>query len=237
MGVKGPVWVWLMVAILTVLVVYSLIPNLLVRCLRLWAIRRGPERRELALTFDDGPDPRYTGRLLDALRAADIRATFFVIGRKALENPELIRRMRAEGHQVEVHGWTHSFVPLLPPWRTIRQFRATAAALEREFGLHTRFYRPTWGACNLVTLLTLFPRHRLVTWSIMVGDWRVQGEERLLQRILRRLHPGAVLVLHDSDETFGAERKAPEQVIALIPRLAERVREAGYSFRTLDEWF
>ncbi|MCL6626287.1 MAG: polysaccharide deacetylase family protein [Alicyclobacillus shizuokensis] len=191
----------------------------------------------MALTFDDGPDPKYTGRLLDALKAARVRATFFVVGQKALAHPDLIRRMMAEGHQVEVHGWTHAFVPLLPPRRTLWQFRRTTDALGRTFGVRPRFYRPTWGALNAVTLGLVFRTHRLVTWSIMVGDWRLQPPGQVLQRVVERLHPGAIVVLHDSDDTWGAETGAPEQVIALIPELAQRVRAAGYSFRTLDEWY
>ncbi|MCL6633358.1 MAG: polysaccharide deacetylase family protein [Alicyclobacillus herbarius] len=230
-------WRWGCLILLLLLCLYSLIPNLLTRGFRLWAIRQGPTRRELALTFDDGPDPKYTDRLLDALRDAEIRATFFVIGRKALAHPDLVLRMLADGHQVEVHGWTHSFVPLLPPAAAVRQFRKTTAALVQRFGLRPRFYRPTWGALNLVTLLTAPRTHRLVTWSIMVGDWRVQRPGQVLERIVNRLHPGAIIVLHDSDETLGAETGAPEQVIALIPELGRRAREAGYSFRTLNEWY
>ncbi|WP_245629105.1 polysaccharide deacetylase family protein [Alicyclobacillus shizuokensis] len=230
-------WRWIAVAAFVLLCLYALVPNLLIRLCRLWALRTGPARREIALTFDDGPDPKYTGRLLDALKAAGVRATFFVVGQKALAHPDLIRRMMAEGHQVEVHGWTHAFVPLLPPRRTLWQFRRTTDALGRTFGVRPRFYRPTWGALNAVTLGLVFRTHRLVTWSIMVGDWRLQPPGQVLQRVVERLHPGAIVVLHDSDDTWGAETGAPEQVIALIPELAQRVRAAGYSFRTLDEWY
>jgi peptidoglycan/xylan/chitin deacetylase (PgdA/CDA1 family) len=192
----------------------------------------------VALTFDDGPDPRYTPAVLDALREAGVRATFFVIGEKALRNPELIRRMVAEGHDVQVHGYTHVFVPALTPRLTIQQVARTAQVLRDAFGIHTQWYRPTWGLCNLATLLSRTCRtHQLVTWSVMVGDWRCTPDTVLLKRILRKLHPGAIIVLHDSDETWGSERGAPNSVVALLPKLVAALRGKGYELTTLRDWW
>ncbi|MDQ0191014.1 polysaccharide deacetylase family protein [Alicyclobacillus cycloheptanicus] len=231
---------WLNVAgliLILIVLCYALIPNLLTRVFRVGAVTRGPAEPVVALTFDDGPDPNYTPALLDALRAAGVRATFFVIAEKALERPHIIERMRREGHDVQVHGYRHAFVPWLTPWAAIRQVAGAASALKQRFGIVTRFYRPTWGLCNLASFVPWWrASHRLITWSIMVGDWRVTEPEVLLQRILKRLRPGAVIVLHDSDETFGAEAGAPAGVIQLIPRLVEEVQARGYAFRTVAEW-
>ena len=217
-------------------IIYSVVPNIFTRMFHVFVLYRLREASNFALTFDDGPDTKYTPRLLDTLREESIQATFFVVAEKALKYPDIVRRMMDEGHQVEVHGFTHSFVPLLFPRRAIYQLRGSSAALEHTFSLRTRFYRPTWGMLNFASLLyALFTKtHRMVTWSIMVGDWRSVPEEELLRRIGSKLHPGAIAVLHDSDESFGAEAGSPENVVALIPKLAELVRGRGYEFTTLE---
>lgn len=225
--------IWL---VLGLFLLYSVVPNVLTRVWHWPVMSRLKDEKFVALTFDDGPDPTYTPRLLDVLQESQVRATFFVIAEKAVRHPEIIHRMQAEGHEIQIHGYTHAFVPLLSPLRALKQVRKSAVLMEDRFGLRAAFYRPTWGLLNLWTLVfvLLQQTYRLVTWSIMVGDWRNVEAEELLKRIRLRLHPGAILVLHDSDETFGAVPGAPEQVIQLIPDLAKLVRDHGYQFTTLE---
>lgn len=212
--------------------IYSVLPNFWTRILHR-ALRKGPSgRQKVALTFDDGPDPQYTPRLLDALKQAHARATFFVLADKARAHPDIIRRMVSEGHDVEVHGYTHAMVPLLLPRQTVRQFEDSRLLLRREFGIEPLYYRPTWGLCNLWTLCRLRGM-RLVTWSIMVGDWRKVAVHTLLARIIKSLHPGAIIVLHDSDATPGAEAGAPESVIQVIGPLVSELQDRGYTVGTL----
>lgn len=222
----------LFIALLVVLAlfIYSILPNLVTRLFHLGVVRRAVPNSTVALTFDDGPDEKYTPRLLDALAKSRLKATFFVIGEKAMRHPAIIRRMIAEGHEVQVHGLTHAFVPLLSPFSSFRNFYSTRDWLLHEFDVLTSFYRPTWGLCNAAVLLGAWnKRYRLVTWSIMVGDWKKTSMEALLSKIERRLHPGAIIVLHDSDETFGAECGAPQSVVDLIPKLAISLKDRGYS--------
>lgn len=232
------VGLWILGLVILLVLCYCVVPNLWIRVLRRGVVWRGPGRAEIALTFDDGPDERYTGRLLDILREAGVPATFFVIGEKALRAPQLVQRMREEGHEVEVHGFRHLPVPLLSPARAMAQVGRTHQLLRDQFGVHTRWYRPPWGLCNA---WSLFPAgragHRLITWSVMVGDWRLTPPQELRRRILRRLKPGAVIVLHDSDKTWGSQPGAPENVLAMLPSLIEQVRAQGYEFVRLDRWW
>lgn len=232
----GTGW-WIVILLCAVVLCYSVVPNLLTRLFHLGVIRQGPAESVVSLTFDDGPDPKYTPELLDALAQARVHATFFVIAEKALKNPDIVQRMLEGGHDVEVHGDRHLFVPWLLPGTALRQVLGAADKLEHRFGIQVRCYRPTWGLCNAIAWLSRVRRRvRLITWTIMVGDWRVTPSEELLDRILTRLHKGAVIVLHDSDETFGAQLGAPKNVVQLIPELADEVRRRGYEFRTVAEW-
>ncbi|RIV24674.1 polysaccharide deacetylase family protein [Alicyclobacillaceae bacterium I2511] len=234
------IWAW-WTAILVVVaggMAYSVWPSVRTRVFHKGVLYRGSAQlNAVALTFDDGPDPHYTPQLLDALKFAGIPATFFVIAEKALNHPEIVERMLAEGHDVAIHGYRHWFVPVLPPRASIRQVKAASQALTHRFGTHPILYRPTWGAHNLaVEWSGVLQDTQLVTWSVMVGDWRVTPAAELLTRIRRKWHPGAILVLHDSDETWGAQRGAPNEVIQLIPMLALAVRQQGWEFQLLKSW-
>lgn len=196
--------------------------------LRMRCRARGAGRR-VALTFDDGPDPQRTPAVLDLLARQGVRATFFVVGARAEAHPELVRRMAAEGHVVGNHSYTHSWrFPLRSLGRTMEELRRTGEVLQRITGLRPRLFRPPFGVTNptiarAVRRLGLDP----VGWSIRSLDTMGQSPERVAARILRRLHPGAVILLHD--RCAGSER--------LVGLLVEGLRSRGLEPVTLPELF
>lgn len=196
--------------------------------LRMRCRARGAERR-VALTFDDGPDPQRTPAVLDLLARQGVRATFFVVGARAEAHPELVRRMVAEGHVVGNHSYTHSWrFPLRSLGRTVEELRRTGEVLHRITGRQPRLFRPPFGVTNptiarAVRRLGLDP----VGWSIRSLDTMGQSPERVAARILRRLHPGAVILLHD--RCAGSER--------LVGLLVEGLRSRGLEPVTLPELF
>ncbi|WP_337439835.1 polysaccharide deacetylase family protein [Alistipes sp.] len=185
--------------------------------------------RRVALTFDDGPDPQRTPAVLDLLARQGVRATFFVVGARAEAHPELVRRMVAEGHVVGNHSYTHSWrFPLRSLGRTVEELRRTGEVLHRITGRQPRLFRPPFGVTNptiarAVRRLGLDP----VGWSIRSLDTMGQSPERVAARILRRLHPGAVILLHD--RCAGSER--------LVGLLVEGLRSRGLEPVTLPELF
>lgn len=185
--------------------------------------------RRVALTFDDGPDPQRTPAVLDLLARQGVRATFFVVGARAEAHPELVRRMATEGHVVGNHSYTHSWrFPLRSLGRTMEELRRTGEVLHRITGRQPRLFRPPFGVTNptiarAVRRLGLDP----VGWSIRSLDTMGQSPERVAARILRRLHPGAVILLHD--RCAGSER--------LVRLLVEGLRSRGLEPVTLPELF
>lgn len=185
--------------------------------------------RRVALTFDDGPDPQRTPAVLDLLARQGVRATFFVVGARAEAHPELVRRIVAEGHVVGNHSYTHSWrFPLRSLGRTVEELRRTGEVLHRITGRQPRLFRPPFGVTNptiarAVRRLGLDP----VGWSIRSLDTMGQSPERVAARILRRLHPGAVILLHD--RCAGSER--------LVGLLVEGLRSRGLEPVTLPELF
>jgi peptidoglycan/xylan/chitin deacetylase (PgdA/CDA1 family) len=191
------------------------------------AWRRGPEgRNQVALTFDDGPDPAATPRLLRLLDARDIRATFFLIGERALRHPDVVRAIADAGHEVGNHTWRHRNAWLLPPAAAAREITEGARILGDILGRPPRLYRPPWGIVNAAALATA-RRLGLVTvlWSIQHEGLRPRSPAVQLRHVADRLHDGAIVDLHDAPGLPGA----PERLLATMPGLLDVLEARGYA--------
>ena len=213
------------------LTVQILLPYLLVQRGGLGLrVRGGGQRREAALTFDDGPDPVTTPAVLDALAAAGARATFFVLAPLAQAHPALIARMLAEGHEVELHAQKHVHAWIRSPWGAFLDPLHGAAGLERVTGQRPRFHRPPHGAYTLSTLLGQRRAGLMgAQWSTEAHDWHPQyTPERVRRRVLEELHPGAIIVLHDAG-------KGGATCVAALPGLLAELRGRGYELVRLAD--
>ncbi|GMA16476.1 polysaccharide deacetylase family protein [Deinococcus metallilatus] len=219
---------WLGAGLLTL---YVVLPYLLTQRLNLGLVREGKQRRKaLALTFDDGPDPATTPAVLDALRGAGARATFFVIADRAEAHPDLIRRMLEEGHQVEAHAARHVHAWLRTPWGAFLDPLRAARRVAAVTGRPVRLHRPPHGAYTLATRLG--QRAAGVTgahWSVEGRDWHPAfTPEGVRQRVNELAFPGAVVVLHDAGP--GARNTGP-----MLPGLLADLRERDYALVPLGE--
>ncbi len=192
------------------------------------AVERSPLGRSLfwhvpggagvALTFDDGPDPIGTPRVLDLLRERGARATFFLVGERARRHPELVRRIAAEGHQVGNHTDTHPRCSDLLSdelWEEVERADETLRSLCPE--LETPLFRPPWGALRPVQIAEVAARGRTaVLWSVDSRDYRGVAAEEILRRCAG-LRDGDIVLLH---ERFAATWEA-------LPRLLEQMDEQG----------
>ena len=212
-------------------ILYIGLPYLLVQRLGLGLVRQGSwAKPEIALTFDDGPDPASTPAVLDALREVGASATFFVLIPKAESHPALIHRMLSQGHQVELHAIKHRHAWLRSPWSALLEPSRGAARLERVTGLRLRFHRPPHGAYSLATLLGQRRAHLIgAHWNVEAHDWHPSSTpESVTARVLAGVHPGAVVVLHDAGP--GART-----TVAALPGLLAELGRRGYSFSTLND--
>ncbi|GGM00176.1 polysaccharide deacetylase familiy protein [Deinococcus aerophilus] len=210
---------------------YLLLPFLSVQLLNLGVIREGRHaRRELALTFDDGPDPVTTPAVLDALQAAGASATFFVIAAHAEAYPHLIARMLAQGHEVAAHADRHVHAWMRTPWDAFLDPLRAVRRLERITGQRPQYHRPPHGAYTLATVLGQRAAGvRGVHWSIEGEDWRAeQTPETVREGVLKRAMPGAVVVLHDAGP--GARNTVP-----MLPELLWALRDRGYTLKTVSQ--
>lgn len=153
------------------------------------------DRPVAALTFDDGPDPAVTPRVLDLLEAHGARATFFVIGEAAVASRPLLWRMRSDGHAVGNHTWSHQPMSTLTRSQRRREILACSRAIA-PFG--SRLLRPPWGDQSVASRLDAFVlRHEVVAWSVDANDWCSPDAGSIAENLEQRVRPGSVILLHD----------------------------------------
>jgi peptidoglycan-N-acetylglucosamine deacetylase len=196
---------------------------------RLFMVSGPPESRSIALTFDDGPHPVHTPAVLDRLRGLGVRATFFVMGSKAEENPAIIARMVAEGHEVGHHSWSHFPPASTSAWTLIAEARRTADLLTPILGKPPRLYRPPNGKLTLGKLLGIWGLGAtVVLWNRDPKDYRLTSVEPMRQRLENDpLAGGDILLLHD----------VYAHVASSLDAVVNRAAALGLGFCTPNEWF
>jgi peptidoglycan/xylan/chitin deacetylase (PgdA/CDA1 family) len=187
----------------------------------------------LALTFDDGPSDSATPRILDLLARHGGRATFFTLARNAERHPDLLRRMLDEGHEVALHGDLHWPLPILPPGLIRRELERSAAAVSRATGLRARHYRPPFGLMTpSQARFVAGLGYRSVLGDVYPEDPHRPGTERIVQRVLARLKPGSIVILHDGSPLGEADRS---QTVAALDSILRTSHERGWRSVTVAE--
>lgn len=204
-----------------------------------YVIKRGgaQDPKAIALTFDDGPDPDFTPRILDVLEAKKVPATFFVIGENALEHPELLKRIVAGGSELGNHSYTHPNLAEVRPFGVELELNATQRLIEAYTGRSTRLFRaPYFGDAEPSTADELGPAqiaqargYTIVGLHVDPGDWRTPGTQAIVDATVRQVESATpersanVVLLHDG----GGNRS---QTVAALPAIIDRLRADGYHF-------
>jgi len=195
---------------------------------------------ELALTFDDGPNPAWTPRLLDILATHGVRATFFMVGRFVQAEPALVRRVAEEGHLIGNHSWSHPNLARTPASRVVEELTRTCEALEQRLGKPVRFFRPPYGARRPFVLRTARDLGMTpVTWNAMTTDWSDPSADRIAEQLKSKIETNrrrgwaSNIVLHDGGNRALGTDRGPS-VTAASQLLAHY--KATRNFITLDDW-
>jgi peptidoglycan/xylan/chitin deacetylase (PgdA/CDA1 family) len=188
----------------------------------------------VALTFDDGPDPDGTPLLLDALDAAGVRATFFLVGEQLMRHHAIAREAAQRGHELALHCFAHVRHAELPGRAAADDIARAVGTFEAAVGRRPRFYRPPYGQFNEASYaacadLGVEP----VYWSAWGLDWETLGPDRIADIVARDLDDGAIVLLHDSARY--APRESALATAEAIPLVAERASAAGLRLGSLGE--
>ncbi|MEW6366665.1 MAG: polysaccharide deacetylase family protein [Acidobacteriota bacterium] len=180
----------------------------------------------VALTFDDGPNSYQTGRLLDILREKNVRATFFIVGQRAAQQPDLMRRIVGDGHLVANHTYSHP--PLfcfLSPGRLRDEIQRTQEALALHCGTRPRHFRSPVGLKHPL-LSRYLARYGLeyVSWRLRTFDTIARKPANIVARVLARVQPGDIVLLHDN------AMAASTGMLDVLPLLIDELRARGYEF-------
>jgi peptidoglycan/xylan/chitin deacetylase (PgdA/CDA1 family) len=181
----------------------------------------------IAMTFDDGPSAENTPRLLEMLKQRNIKATFFLIGQNVASNPDLVRRILAEGHEIGNHSWTHPQLSKLSDQRVSSEITKTQDAIKDASGFTPTLLRPPYGAIT--------PRQRewienqfglsIILWSVDPFDWKRPGASVITQRILTQARPGAIILSHDIHK----------QTVDAMPATLDGLMRKGFKFLTVSQ--
>jgi len=195
---------------------------------------------ELALTFDDGPNPATTPRLLDLLGSHGVRATFFVLGCRAEAQRALVGRAAAEGHVVGSHSWSHPNLAVTAADRVREELRRSKEALEAICGVPVRFFRPPFGGRRPMVFRTARELGMTpVLWNAMTSDWREPSGVRIAERLWRKVDGltrrgwAANVVLHDGGHREPEAERGPS--LTAVELLLERYKDT-HRFVTLEAW-
>lgn len=189
----------------------------------------------IALTFDDGPYPPYTDRLLDVLKAKRVHATFFLVAEQAQQYPELVRRMTAEGHTVGLHAFRHRDFLKLTEEEKRKDLEQGKNLLRDITGKNPVYWRPPHGFRDFSVMETAAAQNlTVVNWSVIPRDWTGIDSQEIFRRVMDKADDGAIVLLHDGDSPgYKASRQATVDTVA---PLIDSLREKGYHLVSLEEY-
>lgn len=192
-------------------------------------------QRHIALTFDDGPYPPYTDRLLDVLKDKQAHVTFFVVASQAQRYPELVRRMLAEGHTVGLHAFRHRDFLKLTAEEKEKDLALGKKALKDITGKEPEFWRPPHGFRD-PSVMQAAAAHELcvVNWSAIPRDWTGIDKQEIYNRVMDKAEEGAIVLLHDGDSPF--YRASRQATIDAVSPVIDSLREKGYHLVSLEEY-
>lgn len=184
-------------------------------------------KKEIAISFDDGPADEFTPGILKILKEQQVQAAFFCIGNRIAGREALLRQMHEEGHVIGNHSYSHHpWFDLFAAGKMSADLKMTDRLMEDTLGLRPRLFRPPYGVTNPnLKKAVMRGRYTSVGWSIRSMDTVIKDEQRLLHKVMRSVKPGAIVLFHDTSRaTFG-----------ILPGFIRELRAGGYEIVRLDK--
>lgn len=192
-------------------------------------VNGSPNQKTLALTFDDSPDENVTAQVLDVLKQADVKASFFMIGATMEDlNRSSVRRASEEGHLVLNHSFTHPHFTQIAGEEIIRELNASSTRIQDLTGHYPLLIRPPYGSINQSVIDTINAQgFTAVLWSLDSLDWAIKEKEAIIDNVVTNIRPGDIVLMHSGRSNHATAEALPE-IIA-------KLHEAGYTFVTVAQ--
>ena len=192
-----------------------------------WEIQT--KEKVVALTFDDGPHPKYTEQILNLLEQYGAKGTFFLVGKHAEKNPQVVFRMYEEGHEIANHTYTHPFTTSVP--KVMKEIKQTEETLFSITGYSPNLFRPVEGQyTDKLVEEVVKEGYKIVMWSWHqdTEDWKDPGVNKIVNKVLNGIEEGNIVLFHDG----GGNR---EQTVKALEIILPKLKEQGYKFITVTE--
>lgn len=184
---------------------------------------------KIALTFDDGPHPRLTPKILDILKKYNVRATFFLVGENVDNYPDITERILKEGHEIGNHTYTHGTVSSLGAFQIKREIERCEAAIYEQTDCKTKLFRPPQGFLDAnVKSVTEEMDYRVILWDVDTKDWAHATPKEICRNVCEHVSPGSIILMHDY---VSFHSPTPEALELFLPVLLER----GYQFSVVSD--
>lgn len=193
--------------------------------------RFGPSnKRQVALTFDDAPDNNFTPQILDVLKQQGVPATFFLVGSRVAQFPDVVKRMVQEGHAVGNHTYSHASLTKLTAQQQTAELARTDDIIEQVAGVRPRLFRPPYGSESAAVLQNIFKQgYRVILWDVDSLDWKSLPAGQVIDNDLNHAHNGAIFLHHAA----GGRGEDLSGSIQALPTIITRLRDKGYQFVTV----
>jgi len=190
----------------------------------------------VALTFDDGPSPLWTPKVLDELRKANIKATFFMLGEHVAKYPEITRRVVQEGHEIGNHTYDHHVLPYYKLEELEKEIKDTERIIQKTTGKTTRYFRPpkAWLTAQEKKKIEDLG-YKVILWSLNSKDWVTFDDKYIVKYLAKHVHPGDIILFHDSGGVFSAEGGDRHETVRTISQLVDKLHQMGYKLATISE--
>lgn len=193
-------------------------------------------KRIVALTFDDGPSPVWTPKILDELKKAEVKATFFMVGHHVQKYPDIARRVAREGHGIGNHGYAHSVILYYTPAEIEEEIKYTEHVIREVTGRTTTMFRPPKAWLRNSTKEKIRSMgYEVVLWSLNSKDWAGFPHRYIVRYLAARARDGDILLFHDSGNIFAREGGDRGQTVQAAALLIKTLKEKGFSFVTVEE--
>lgn len=194
-------------------------------------IRNGTHPKHVALTFDDGPSPGHTEKVLDILRQENVKATFFVIGKKVMEHPMLLNWIDEEGHEIGNHTYSHTRVTWINDQKMLDEIRRTSLLIWDLTGKKVEYFRPPHGRLTNAKRKKIEAKgYKVIYWSVNADDfyhttWGMRTPESIADRVISRVNGNDIVLMHDNSY----------QITEALPVIIKALKKRGYYFVTISE--
>jgi peptidoglycan/xylan/chitin deacetylase (PgdA/CDA1 family) len=189
------------------------------------------KEKKAALTFDDGPDSKYTDQILDILKKQNVNATFFVVGDHASAHKEVMKRIINNGHELGNHTSNHKDLTQLDEAQLAAEITATDEIITSFSGQPSILLRPPYGAISKPVIDYSEQSHKIICWSVDTRDWEGISAEQILDNVKRELRPGAIILQHSA----GGHKGNLSNTVQALPQIIAYLKENGYKLVTVSD--